>query len=124
VGWLDHIIFAMAPLGILTAIVAAIRVGGPLWLRAVVGRARENIATVEVELMSSTSHEVCELWNGHGIVRTMGRPQAQQIIHIDDPRARNKFGLYTVETAVEAGLLKEERMSVDGRYFMFTDWLC
>ena len=70
VGWLDHIIFAMAPLGILTAIVAAIRVGGPSWLRAVVGRARENRATVEVELMSSTSHEVCELWNGHGIVRT------------------------------------------------------
>ena len=123
-GWLDHIIFAMAPLGILTAIVAAIRVGGPSWLKAVIGRARENIATVEVELMSSTSHEVCELWNGQGIVRTMGRPQVQQIIHIDnDPRARDNFGLYTVETAVEAELLKEERMSVDGGYFIFTDWL-
>ena len=70
VSWLDHIIFAMAPLGIVTAIVAAIRVGGPPWLRAVVGRARENRATVEVEMMSSTSHEVCELWNGQGIVRT------------------------------------------------------
>ena len=69
-GWLDHIIFAMAPLGILTAIVAAIRVGGPPWLRAIVGRARENRATVEIEMMSSTSHEVCELWNGQGIVRT------------------------------------------------------
>ena len=69
-SWLDHIIFAMAPLGIVTAIVAAIRVGGPPWLRAVVGRARENRATVEVEMMSSTSHEVCELWNGQGIVRT------------------------------------------------------
>jgi hypothetical protein len=124
VGWLDHIIFAMAPLGILTAIVAAIRVGGPSWLRAVVGRARENIATVEVELMSSTSHEVCELWNGQGIVRTTGRPQVQQIIHINnDLRARSTFGLYTVGTAVEDGLLKEERMSVDGRYFIFTDWL-
>ena len=70
VSWLDHIIFAMAPLGIITAMVAAIRVGGPAWLRAVVGRARENRATVEVEMMSSTSHEVCELWNGQGIVRT------------------------------------------------------
>lgn len=56
-GVLDNIIFALAPLGIITAIVAAIRVGGPQWLKAVVGRARENIATVELELMSSTSHE-------------------------------------------------------------------
>ncbi|KAF8248447.1 hypothetical protein K440DRAFT_583372, partial [Wilcoxina mikolae CBS 423.85] len=69
----------MAPLGILTAIVAAIRVGGPSWLRVVIGRARENRASVEVELMSSTSHEVCELWNGQGIVRTIGRPEIQQI---------------------------------------------
>jgi hypothetical protein len=84
VSWLDHIIFAMAPLGIITAIVSAIRVGGPPWLRAVVGRARENRATVEMELMSSTSHEVCELWNGEGIVRAMGKPKIQQIIYLKD----------------------------------------
>ncbi|KAF8542428.1 hypothetical protein BDD12DRAFT_916284 [Trichophaea hybrida] len=84
--WLDNIIFAMAPLGILTAIVAAIRVGGPSWLKAVVGRARENIATVELELMSSTSHEVCELWNGHGIVKSMGKPEVQQIIYLKNKK--------------------------------------
>jgi hypothetical protein len=99
---LDHIIFAMAPLGILTAIVAAIRVGGPPWLRAVVGRARENRATVEMELMSSTSHEVCELWNGQGVVRAMGKPEVRQIIyledHKDDPET---FGLYTLNSAEE-----------------------
>ncbi|KAF2177787.1 hypothetical protein K469DRAFT_541826, partial [Zopfia rhizophila CBS 207.26] len=39
--WLDHIIFAMAPLGILTAIVGAIRVSGPSSARAFIGRARE-----------------------------------------------------------------------------------
>ncbi|KAF8544648.1 hypothetical protein BDD12DRAFT_662111, partial [Trichophaea hybrida] len=71
-------------IGILTAIVAAIRVGGPPWLKAVVGRARENDAIVEMELMSSTSHEVCELWNGHGIVKSMGRPEVRQIIYIDN----------------------------------------
>lgn len=32
-GWADDIILAMAPLGIITAIVAAIRVGGPSWLK-------------------------------------------------------------------------------------------
>lgn len=98
----------MAPLGILTAIVAAIRVGGPSWLRAVVGRARENRAIVEMELMSSTSHEVCELWNRQGIVRTMGRPEVQQIIYLEDQKDQKTFGLHTVESAMKAGLLRNE----------------
>ncbi|RPA77953.1 hypothetical protein BJ508DRAFT_319010 [Ascobolus immersus RN42] len=80
VGWLDHFIFALAPLGILTAVVSAIRVGGPGWLRAIVGRARENVTTVELELMSSTSEEVCELWNGTGVVRTAGKPEVKEIV--------------------------------------------
>ncbi|KIL92302.1 hypothetical protein FAVG1_04711 [Fusarium avenaceum] len=59
----------MAPLGIITAIVGAIRVGGPPSLKAVIGRARENLAVSETELMSSTSKEVCEVWNGREVVR-------------------------------------------------------
>lgn len=55
--WLESVIFACAPLGIITAIVAAIRVGGPSWLKAVIGRARETAAAAELDLMSSTSHE-------------------------------------------------------------------
>ncbi|KAL2068429.1 hypothetical protein VTL71DRAFT_16527 [Oculimacula yallundae] len=47
----------MAPLGIITAIVGAIRVGGPPWLKAVIGRARENRSSAELDFMSSTSHE-------------------------------------------------------------------
>ncbi|KAK4113209.1 hypothetical protein N656DRAFT_708131, partial [Canariomyces notabilis] len=68
-GWADNIVLAMAPLGVITAIVGAIRVGGPSWLKAIIGRARESRAVVEAELMSSTSNEVCELWNGQQIVR-------------------------------------------------------
>lgn len=71
-GWADIIIFAMAPLGIITAVVSAIRVSGPSWLKAIIGRAMESRAVVEAELMSSTSSEVCELWNGHEIVRIAG----------------------------------------------------
>jgi hypothetical protein len=71
--WLEHIIFATAPLGIITAILGAISVAGPSSLKAVIGRARENFASAELEFMSSTSHEVCELWNGEAIVRTMGK---------------------------------------------------
>lgn len=56
-SWLDSFIFACAPLGILTAVVACIRVAGPVWLKAVIGRARETDAAAELDLMSSTSHE-------------------------------------------------------------------
>ncbi|EAQ84867.1 hypothetical protein CHGG_08881 [Chaetomium globosum CBS 148.51] len=79
-GWADLIILAMAPLGIITAIVGAIRVGGPTWLRAIIGRARESRAVVEAELMSSTSQEVCELWNGREIVRVMGAGPIREFI--------------------------------------------
>ncbi|KAF4857780.1 Ankyrin repeat, PH and SEC7 domain containing protein secG [Colletotrichum siamense] len=79
-GWADNIILAMAPLGIITAIVGAIRVGGPSWLKAVIGRARENLAIAEAELMSSTSQEVCELWNGQEVVRCMGSPSVTEFI--------------------------------------------
>jgi hypothetical protein len=54
-GWADNIIFAMAPLGIITAVISAIRCGGYTWMRAVIGRAREGAGYAEVELMSSTS---------------------------------------------------------------------
>ncbi len=79
-GWADNIILARAPLGIVTAIVGAIRVGAPSWLRAIIGRARESRAVVEAELMSSTSNEVCELWNGQQIVRVMGEGPIREFI--------------------------------------------
>jgi len=109
-GFLDNIIFAMAPLGIITAMVGAIRVSGPMWLRAVIGRARENKAAVEIEMMSSTSHEVGELWNGQQIVRTLGKPEVVQIIFLEEcvgDRAET-FRLHTLKTAKKHGLLKQQ----------------
>ncbi|KAF5973492.1 ankyrin repeat protein [Fusarium bulbicola] len=79
-GWADSFTLAMAPLGILNIIVSAIRVGGPSWLKAIIGRARENLAAAEVELMSSTSQDVCELWNGSEIVRRLGSPPVREFI--------------------------------------------
>ncbi|KAI5813867.1 hypothetical protein BZA77DRAFT_267852, partial [Pyronema omphalodes] len=113
-GWLDHIIMAMAPLGILTAMVAAIRIGGPSWLKALIGRARENTATAELELMSSTSHDVGELWNGQTIVRTLGSPEVKQLIFVENGESIDScFGLYTVETAEEIDLIRREGMKKD-----------
>lgn len=76
--WIDHVILAMVPLGILTIITGAIRVQGPRIAKSFIGRARENRALVELELMSSTSHEVCELSNGNSIIRVIGKPEIAQ----------------------------------------------
>jgi ankyrin repeat protein len=89
----------MAPLGIVTALVCAIRIGGPLWLKALVGRAKENHAAVEVEVMSSTSHEVCDIWNGRAIVRSMGRPKLKQLVYSESEKLKDPEcqGLTTLE---------------------------
>lgn len=78
--WVDHLIFAMVPLGIVTAITAAIRVQGMQVAKAFIGCARQNRALAEIELMSSTSGEVCELFNGNSIVRAMGQPKIGQFL--------------------------------------------
>jgi len=109
-SWLEDVIFAMAPLGIITAIIGAVRVGGPNWLKAVVGRARESGAVAEMELMSSTSHEVCELWNGQAIVRVMGSPDIAEILYFEDmAHGKDKCGLFTFKTAVKEGILKNAK---------------
>jgi hypothetical protein len=91
-GWADNIILAMVPLGIITIITSAIRVGGPSFLKALIGRARENLAVAEQELMSSTSKEVCELWNGHEVVRCMGSCPVSEFICLclDSPIVGNE----------------------------------
>ncbi|KAF8462779.1 hypothetical protein BDZ91DRAFT_662012, partial [Kalaharituber pfeilii] len=114
--WSDHIIFSMAPLGIITAVVSAIRVAGPNWMKAVIGRARESRGLAEVELMSSTSHDVCELWNGRQIVRVLGSAPVRQLLFFPDKRDDEDFGLYTLEEAAQQGLLDTE----DGRSVDFT----
>lgn len=70
----------MVPLGILTAIAGAIRVQGPRIAKSFIGRGRENRALAEIELMSSTSKEVCELFNGKSIIRVLGKPKIAQIL--------------------------------------------
>ena len=79
---IEDLIFAMAPLGIITAITGAIRVGGPSYLKAIIGRAREGKGVVEVELMSSTSTDVCELWNGNGVSRVLGSANPAPIVEL------------------------------------------
>jgi ankyrin repeat protein len=81
-SFLDYFIFAMAPIGILTAIVSVIRVCGHSSLRAFIGRSQEGIGTVEAELCTSTSRDVCELFNRGGITRVLGRPNIIELVHV------------------------------------------
>ncbi|KAK8169728.1 hypothetical protein IWX90DRAFT_188502 [Phyllosticta citrichinensis] len=76
----DIVIFAMAPIGILTAVVSAIRVCGSPSLRAFIGRAQEGEGNAEVELCSFTSRNVGELYNNGGIARVFGTPKFLEII--------------------------------------------
>jgi hypothetical protein len=78
---LDLIIFALLPLGILTAVVSAIRVCGNQSLKAFIGRAQEADGVAEAELCSSTGLSVCELWSKGGISRVFGRPKILEIVH-------------------------------------------
>ncbi|KAF2136040.1 uncharacterized protein K452DRAFT_329897 [Aplosporella prunicola CBS 121167] len=81
----DITIFASCPLGIITAVVSAIRVCGSPSLRAFIGRAQEGGGSAEAELCSSTSRDVCELYNNGGIARVFGRPKLLEFVHVTTP---------------------------------------
>lgn len=90
-------------MGIITAIVAAIRVGGSQDFRSLIGRATESRATVEADLMSSTSADVCELWSGEGVVRVLGLPALLQLIYVAEDKSEASAGIYTLPEAIRYG---------------------
>lgn len=107
---LDTFIFAMVPLGILTAVVSALRVCGGPSLRAFIGRAQEGSGVAEAELCSSTSRDVCELYHNGAVVRVFGRPKIAEIVH--DARGASfyedgentvagKAGIYSFQNYIE-----------------------
>jgi len=97
----------MGPVGIIPTLVIAIRVSGPQWLKTLIGRARESVSAAEVDLMSSTSSEVCELYNGKAIVRTTGKAMmVKQLIYIEKQSEGKELGLVTFATRGE--YLKKE----------------
>jgi len=111
---LDYFIFAMAPMGILTAVVSAIRVCGSASLRAFVGRAQEGGGNAEAELCSSTSRDVCELYNNGGIARVFGRPKILEIVFEPNVREVERFdagsnaGIHTFQDYVQPSSSQKE----------------
>ncbi|KAI5840956.1 hypothetical protein BZA05DRAFT_315711, partial [Tricharina praecox] len=101
ITWYDCVIFAIFPLGIITTVVSAIRVAAPNSWKALVGRARESRAMAELELLSSTSLEVCEMWDGQAIVRVMGSPQILELVYVKERKDKKECGLYTLRDESE-----------------------
>jgi len=81
----DTIIFGIAPIGVITAVVSAVRLYGSSSLKAFIGRAQEAHGVAEAELCSSTSDDVCELWSNGGICRVFGRPLILEFFRINKP---------------------------------------
>ncbi|KAH7165344.1 ankyrin repeat-containing domain protein [Dactylonectria macrodidyma] len=96
-SFLDNIIFGLAPLGILTAVVSVIRVYGNASLKAFIGRSQEPHAVAEAELCSSTSQDVCELWTNGGICRVFGRPKILEFFYTPGGEFYPKFSEQTAQ---------------------------
>lgn len=77
----DSIIFSIAPLGLITAVVSVIRIYGSSSFKSIIGRSQEAHGVAEAELCSSTSPDVCELWSNGGICRVFGRPKILDFIY-------------------------------------------
>ncbi|UKZ57383.1 hypothetical protein TrVGV298_011238, partial [Trichoderma virens] len=106
-GITDCILLAVAPIGAITTVISAIRVAGPPWLKSFIGRARENLSAAEIDVMSSTSKEACELWNGHSVIRCPGSADIYQFICLlpkgrdtgkTDESAKNSVMISTVHS--------------------------
>ncbi|SPO03464.1 uncharacterized protein DNG_06147 [Cephalotrichum gorgonifer] len=105
--FLDYFIFCMAPIGVVTAIISAIRVCGHTSLRAFIGRSQEGDGLVEVELCTSTSRDVCELFTRGGITRVLGRPSILELVYIprksgELPGSTNEIPLYLFRHHLES----------------------
>ncbi|KAF2681481.1 hypothetical protein K458DRAFT_282784, partial [Lentithecium fluviatile CBS 122367] len=102
-SFLDYFIFAMAPIGIITAIVSTIRLCGHASFRAFIGRSQEGEGAIEAELCTSTSRDVCELFTKGGVQRVLGRPSILELVYVEcdseektqnSDHAKEEAGLY------------------------------
>ncbi|KAL7914158.1 hypothetical protein GGI35DRAFT_236669 [Trichoderma velutinum] len=114
-GIADCILLAVAPIGAITTVVSAIRVAGPAWLKSFIGRARENLSAAEIDVMSSTSKEACELWNGHGVVRCPGSADIYQFICLL-PEGSNAESLSQKDVRIRYKKLEEVEGEGEGKF--------
>lgn len=104
---LDNVIFALSPLGVLTAVVSVIRICGSSSLRAFVGRAQEGPAQAESELLPCVSESTAELFNDGGVARVFGRPKIVEVVsweEHDKTTGEKSTRIGTMKEALEEGI--------------------
>ncbi|RYP61522.1 hypothetical protein DL771_010109 [Monosporascus sp. 5C6A] len=110
-SFLDYFIFAMAPIGVITAVVSTIRVCGHSSLRAFIGRSQEGDGAIEAELCTSTSRDVCELFTKGGITRVLGRPSILELVYDPRDNDHDKAGLFLFRHYLQTRASLENRVS-------------
>ncbi|KAI1742809.1 hypothetical protein F4680DRAFT_411795 [Xylaria scruposa] len=76
----DVILLGVAPIGIIAIMTSAIRVSGNRLLKSFIGRARDSPDDEEKEILTSTSVNVREIWNGTRVVRQTGKSKTTAIV--------------------------------------------
>ncbi|ORY15074.1 hypothetical protein BCR34DRAFT_509097, partial [Clohesyomyces aquaticus] len=102
ISQIDNLIFTMAPMGVLTAIVSVIRVCGGIRMKAFIGTAQESPGTAEVELCSSTGRDVCEMYHHDTITRIFGKAKLIELVH--DPKFEDFYCISPLHDHPSAGL--------------------
>ncbi|KAK4033250.1 hypothetical protein C8A01DRAFT_19783 [Parachaetomium inaequale] len=111
-GWWGHVLLSVGPVGLLTIVVSVIRIAGPKIMKILIGkqvnwltklfhafRPQEERGSIEKELLSSTSDDVCETWSGKEIVRIKGQcPPGMKTLVVT-----KKNGVLNLIDAYEAG---------------------
>ena len=72
--------------------------------------ARESRATAELELLSATSSEVCEMWSGSEVVRVAGQPSTIQ--YILDKTSKRRM-IWTLSEALKRNIYVPNSSDID-----------
>ncbi|KAL2859420.1 hypothetical protein BJX68DRAFT_252352 [Aspergillus pseudodeflectus] len=97
----DWLIFALAPLGVPTAIIAVIRTSQMQFLKRMVGLAEDKVSDVEKDLLSSTSDEVSEIWDGEKVVRVIHPSTVSELFFtgLNANGMEEPYGIYSSQDA-------------------------
>ncbi|KAK7969333.1 hypothetical protein PG996_002230 [Apiospora saccharicola] len=90
----DAAILGIAPIGIMTDTVSAIRVGGSYLMKSVIDRARDSPDDEEKYLLSSTSANVRGIWTGNRVIRQNGASKTTVFMFNLNRHTNNAQGLY------------------------------
>jgi hypothetical protein len=99
VSILDWVIFATAPLGIPFAVIAVNRISRMEFSKSLIGLAEDRVWDVEKDLMSSTSEDVSEFWDGEKVVRVVGRSRVSELFFTGLGVNETPYGFYTTQEA-------------------------